>query len=309
MQNAYLCTYMKHHFLHTISILALLLIACSACKGTNAPEQPTLTVSIEPQRYLLQQIAGDRWHINTLLSKGADPENFDPALTSLKSLQDSRAYFTVGTIPFEETLISRLKPDSTLRIINTSSGIHLIEGTHHSHEHEHEHGHTHDTDPHVWSSIKNARIMARNMYQALIELDTDNADTYTRNYLRLDADLDSLDRELTRTLSPAQGDAFLVWHPSLSYFARDYSLHQIAMGMENKELSADAFRRHIDEVSGHNATIFFTQPEFDGNRSDNIVRQTGMKNIPVNTLTYDLPSELRRIATSITDAHQKANPI
>ena len=34
-----------------------------------------------------------------------------------------------------------------------------------------------------------------------------------------------------------------------------------------------------------------------------------MKNIPVNTLTYDLPSELRRIATSITDAHQKANPI
>lgn len=282
-------------------------MTCSACNGngTGTDTQPTLTVSIEPQRYLLQRIAGDRWHINTLLSKGADPENFDPAISALRALQDSRAYFTVGTIPFEETIISRMKPDSTLRIIDTSSGIRLIEGTHHSHDHSHDHGHTHDTDPHVWASVRNARVMARNMYQALINLDTDNTDTYTRNYLRLDAELDSLDREITHTLAQAQGDAFLVWHPSLSYFARDYSLRQIAMGMENKELSADAFRRHIDEVAGHNATIFFTQPEFDGNRSDNIIRQTGIRNIPVNTLTFDLTSELQRIATSIANAHPK----
>lgn len=291
---------MKHSSYLITALLALLFLTLYSCTtgGKSSDTSHTLTVSIEPQRYLLQSIAGDRWTINTLLDKGADPENFDPALSSLKALQDSRAYFTVGTIPFEQSLLKRIGNNGTTYIVDTSTGIPLIEGTHTACNHDH--AHSHDTDPHIWFSVPNAKIMARNMLNALTEIDPEHAPTYTENYHILQAQLDSLDRTLTAALAPAKDASFLVWHPSLSYFARDYSLRQIAIAMDNKELSADAFRRRIDEVTNHKTAILFVQPEFDGNRSDNIVRQTGIQSTPINTLAYDFPAEMRRIAHSFT---------
>lgn len=70
---------MKYSAVLTI-IIGLCLL--SGCKGRQAGV-PVLSVSIEPQRYLLERIAGPGWKVNTVLSKGADPENFDPAMSTL----------------------------------------------------------------------------------------------------------------------------------------------------------------------------------------------------------------------------------
>ena len=72
----------------------------TACSQGDADR--TLTVSIEPQRYLLEQIAGDKWQVNTVLEKGADPENFDPPMSTMKKAMSSRLYFSMGTLPFEQ---------------------------------------------------------------------------------------------------------------------------------------------------------------------------------------------------------------
>ena len=53
-----------------------------------------------------------------------------------------------------------------------------------------------------------------------------------------------------------RGSSFLVWHPSLSYFARDYGLHQIALGgAEHKEVSIPALREAIEEARGSGASV------------------------------------------------------
>ena len=39
---------------------------------------------------------------------------------------------------------------------------------------------------------------------------------------------------LDSILRPCRGASFVVWHPSLSYFARDYGLHQIALSPEGR---------------------------------------------------------------------------
>ena len=270
------------------------LLLLSACVNRTESER-ILTVSIEPQRYLLEQIVGDEWTINTMLSKGSNPETFDPPMSALKSASNSAAYFKMGTITFEDVITAKI--GGKMKIVNTSAGIPLLHGTHNCSNHAHKH--INDADPHVWSSVRNAKIIARNMCDAMINIDTKNTNKYQQNYARLEAKLDSIDSEITRILADKQGETFVTWHPSLSYFARDYSLNQLAIGSENKEMSAEAFRTKIDEIKALGINVMLLQPEMDNSRTDEIARQSDIRTTTINLLGYDWPEQMIQVAKSI----------
>ena len=280
-----------HRLIFTLLAIAML----TACSQGDADR--TLTVSIEPQRYLLEQIAGDKWQVNTVLEKGADPENFDPPMSTMKKAMSSRLYFSMGTLPFEQTLIDRMNEGGEkVKTVDTSAGIRRLHGTHGPHD-----GHHHESaeDPHVWTSVVNSRQMARNMLDALVELDPDNRDYYNANYRRLDARLDSIDREIRTLLEPCQGATFVVWHPSLSYFAADYGLNQVAMGMENKEVSPMQMKENIDRARTLGARVMIVQPDFDQNRSAELARQIGATTLSVNLMSDAWIDDMLRTARTI----------
>lgn len=289
------------HHLHHIAAAILLAVMAACSKGE---QRPTLTVSIEPQRYILEQIAGPEWQINTLLDKNADPENFDPTMDVMKSVMRSRAYFRAGNMAFEDVVVSRLtenNPDMT--IVNTSREIVPIYGTHdHGSHSAHSHG---NADPHTWVSVRNTRAMAAEMHRAMTALDPAHADTYTANYRRLDQRLDSLDRAISATLAPKAGASFLMWHPALSYFARDYDLRQLSLGADGKEMSACGLKDKIDQAGAAGTHLFITQPDNDRSRTEEIVSQTGMNIINVNLNSYDWLDDLQRIAAAIAATPQQ----
>ena len=279
--------------INILTLVCATVILCSCNSGTSSNH--ILTVSIEPQRYLLEQIAGDQWEVNTMLSAGANPETFDPPISALKSATNSAAYFKVGSIPFEEILISKI--GAGMRVVNTANGITLLHGTHNCDNHNH--NHNNNADPHIWSSVRNAKIMAQNMRDAMIELDAENSAKYQQNYTRLTLMLDSLDQEIIQILNKKTNKTFVTWHPSLSYFARDYSLNQLAIGSEGKEMSIDAFRGKIDEIKSIKAEVMLVQPEMDNNRSKEIANQTGIKTVTVNLLSYDWAEQMILVAKSL----------
>lgn len=279
--------------INILTLVCATVILCSCNSGTSSNH--ILTVSIEPQRYLLEQIAGDQWEVNTMLSAGANPETFDPPISALKSATNSAAYFKVGSIPFEEILISKI--GAGMRVVDTANGITLLHGTHNCDNHNH--NHNNNADPHIWSSVRNAKIMAQNMRDAMIELDAENSTKYQQNYTRLTLMLDSLDQEIIQILNKKTNKTFVTWHPSLSYFARDYSLNQLAIGSEGKEMSIDAFRGKIDEIKSIKAEVMLVQPEMDNNRSKEIADQTGIKTVTVNLLSYDWAEQMILVAKSL----------
>lgn len=285
--------------LRTLSYVFFSTVALAIIFSCSKPEHsPTLAVSIEPQRFLLEQIAGPKWKVTTLLTSNSDPENFDPPVSVLRSAMGARAYFMVGGMPFEKKIVESMLQTSPIETIDCSQGIELLHGTHESCA-EHHHHDADDTDPHVWSSVKNARVMASNMLDGLIKIDPENTDYYRDNYSRLAQRLDSLDSAIASTLAPYSGKSFMVWHPSLSYFARDYTLEQIAIGMENKEMSAGEFRRRIDMARHHNASVLFLQPGYDAGRSAEVALQAGADTCTVNLLDYDFIAALSRVANAI----------
>lgn len=203
----------------------------AGCAGPASESRPVISVSVEPQRYLLEKLAGDRVKINVLLPKGTDPEAFDPSMGVIRDLEQSDLYLPIGTFPFEEELRERIISSNPELPVVMPEGLTILNG-HHCQGH---HDHCGSADPHVWTSVANLHAMASQMHRQLVSLDPDGREEYDRRYRSLTAELDSLDAYLTRTLAPLRGKSFLIWHPSLSYFAHDYGLIQITVQTDGKE--------------------------------------------------------------------------
>lgn len=234
--------------------------------------------------------------VRTLIANGANPETFDPSVNHIMNLAKSIGFLRMGNIGFEAAILDKVHgehPD--LPIFNTSIGVIPVTGTH-SHD-----GVTHNViDPHTWTSVKNVKIITKNMLNAMTEIDPSNASYYRTNYEHFAARLDSLDNAFAERLAPHKGEAFMVWHPSLSYFARDYGLEQIPAGSaDSKEMAMGALKDVIDHAADHNVKVFFLQKDLDGRQAEALGAQLDIEKVTVNPLAYDWETEMTAIVDAI----------
>ncbi len=285
----------KYLLIYTLLPALSVLSALTGC-GNAVSEKPIITVSIQPQKYLLEKIAGDKWDVKCLLSNGANPESYDPSLTHLMNLENSTAYFRIGNIPFESAIITKVtknKPD--LKIIDSSTGITLITGTHSGRKDDME------IDPHTWTSVKNAKKIASNMYNGLVEIDPSGKDIYSKNFKTLLHSLDSLDNSIKERLEPHKGEAFIVWHPSLSYFARDYGLRQISLSPEGKEASVTMMQAAIEQAKKAGAKVLFFQKDIDSRQATSANEYIEAKLVNINPLSYNWEEEITAIVDALSE--------
>lgn len=288
----------------------LLLAACTgrASKNNNGDEEkPVITVTLEPQRYFTEAIAGDKFKIVSMVPKGSSPETYDPVPQQLVSLGDSKAYFRIGYIGFEQTWMERLMNNTPhIQVFDTSKGIDLIlnNGNHdHNHGHGTHDGHIHAVEPHVWNSTANALIIAGNTYKALSQLDKANDAYYMARYDSLCQRIQHTDSLIRQQLSaPEAAKSFMIYHPALSYFARDYGLHQISIEEGGKEPSPAHLKKLIDLCKAEDVRVIFVQPEFDKRNAETIAQQTGTKVVPINPLSYDWEEEMLDVAQALAPA-------
>lgn len=285
-----------------IAAITAFVVMCGISSCNPESTKPVLTVSIQPQRYFLERIVGDKYDVLCLLTQGSNPESYEPGFNHLINLERSKAYFRMGNIGFELAILDKIKNNNPdLIIVDTSKNIELLKGTHGgAHSHNHSHGHSHEVDPHVWTSVPNAKIIVENMYKALIEIDSRNKKYFTRNYETLLAELSELELEMSQKLDSVECRAFAVWHPSLSYFARDYGLEQISMEYEGKEVPASVLKHEIDIVREHGVKVLFYQKEFDSRQIQTINEQLGTEMIEINPMSYEWTAEMRKIADALT---------
>ena len=285
---------MKNYFYLLIALLLL-----GACGHRQRTAVPTLTVTIEPLRYFTEAIAGPRYHVVSMVPEGNSPETYDPTPQQLVNLSQSTAYFQVGYIGFEQSWTDRLKANNPrLPFFDTSEGIELIRET------KAHHGHTHigGVEPHVWNSPKNALLMTDNICTALSTLDAAHADEYRARTDSLQHLIRQTDEEL-RTLLSGTGESFLIYHPALSYFARDYGLHQISIEENGKEPSPAQLQQLIRLCQEKNIQVIFVQQEFDLRNAQLIARELGVEVIPINPLSYHWQEEMLKVAHALTAAH------
>ena len=286
------------------TVLFLFLLLLSACSGRGKGDagERIITVTMEPQRYFTEAIAGDKFTVRSMVPKGSSPETYDPTPQQLVSLGESEAYLRIGYIGFERSWMDRLMNNTPhIQVFDTSKGIDLIlNNDDHAHGHNSHDGHIHAVEPHVWNSTGNALIIAGNTYKALSQLDKANEPYYRNRYDSLCQRIQHTDSLIRRQLStPEAAKAFMIYHPALSFFARDYGLHQISIEEGGKEPSPAHLKDLIDVCQAENVGVIFVQPEFDKRNAETIAQQTGTKVIPINPLSYDWEEEMLNVAKAL----------
>lgn len=285
----------------------LLIVFFSACSGQRSKDakERVITVTIEPQRYFTEAIAGDRFTVVSMVPKGSSPETYDPTPKQLVALGESEAYFRIGHIGFEVTWMERLMKNAPhTQVFDLSKGIEYI------HEGGYMHGdhlHAGGVDPHTWNSATNAKIIANNIFQALCTLDKDSEAYYLARYDSLVHRIektDSIVYNLTQQNEEAD-HAFMIYHPALSYFARDYGLHQICIEEGGKEPSPAHLKELIDISKFEDVHVIFIQPEFDRRNAEIIAKETGTRIVAINPLSYNWEEEMIHIAKSLAASPQE----
>ena len=109
--------------------LLILTLALALLTGCNRGPEPItndklqITVSIVPQRYFVQRIAGDHVQINVMVSPGNNPATYEPKPEQLKALSKSAAYMSIG-VPFESAWLDRiLATNQEMLLVDTTAGI------------------------------------------------------------------------------------------------------------------------------------------------------------------------------------------
>ena len=278
-------------------IYILTLFILSACGNTTQKsEKPILTVTLEPLRYFTEAIAGDNYEVVSMVPKGSSPESYDPTPQQLVNLSKSQAYFRIGYIGFEQAWMKKLEANHpNMKVYDTSQGIDLIRSEGHWHgDHFHEGG----VEPHIWNSTRNASMMADNIYKALCELDSTHQEDYQKRLDVLKQTIRQTDANV-RTLLENADSTFLIYHPALSYFARDYSLKQVSIEEGGKEPSPAQLKALIETCRNENVHTIFVQQEFDQRNAQLIANELGVNIVSINPLSYDWVKEMIRIAEAL----------
>lgn len=277
-------------------------MACGSGSKSGAGEgegERILTVTIEPQRYFLDQIVGDRFTVNTLVPPGASPETYEPPPSVMVDLGKSELYFLVGELGFEKAWSHRLaenNPDVT--VVNCSEGIELMEGHDHHHGDEEGHFQHHEgMDPHVWSSPRVVKQFTRNMVEAVVKADPDNEERYRTNYAELARMIERTDSIVGALLEEAASRSFIIYHPALGYFAEDYDLYQFSIEFEGKNPSPSQIKELVDIARAEKINTIFVQMGFDKKNAEVIAQEINAEIFVIDPLAYNWDEEMIRIAS------------
>ena len=282
-----------------IAGIIAVIAALTSCGGRESSGKAILMVSISPLKYIVESITGDDFDVQVMVPDGTSPETYSPNPQQMIDIERASLVFTTGLIDFETELTKKIgKTLDSNNIIDISKNIALIKGAC-SHNTIHHSGHHGGIDPHIWTSPEQLKIISRNVYDAIIARHPDSV-KYSVAYHDLLKELDKVSAEIRTKIASSGIRYFIIYHPALTYYARDYGIEQISLEDEGKEPSAIymkeiALRGKTDKVE-----YILYQRQFSQATVKSLATDMGATPVAVDPLAEDIVAELLYITDIIT---------
>lgn len=309
----------KRRNMHKALLFLVLSLFVFQCNSTlPSGDKPVVTVSVLPQLYFLEELAGDLVEVNVMVPPGASPASYEPDLKQMALLEQSALYLNIGSLGFEQAWLQKIRdlyPE--LRMVSLAESIDQIPqqaddharqdpGQHNRENPAHEHdGHAHEhgsLDPHIWMSARNGRIIARDVASALNELLPEQHALIGQRLRKLDSSLQQLDLEIENRLASLEQRSFMIYHPALGYFARDYQLKQHALESEGRAPSVAHMQDMVNLGRKEGIRTVFIQSQFDRANAETLARSLNAKVVQIDPLATDWPSQLKLLSTNLIKA-------
>ena len=213
------------------------LILCGALGGCTQPSEPDgglqIVATLFPQYDFARTLAGGRANVSLLLSPGADAHSFDPSPKDILTVTGADLFIYTGDNMelwarrlLESEDVARAVESGSLTVLDLSAALGLDEETH-AHDPAKEEAHTHEeeSDPHIWTSFRNAENMCRAIAETLCALDAAGEAVYRENLAAYTAQLHTLDVKMQEMVdSAAAGTVYFGGSFAFACLFDDYGL-------------------------------------------------------------------------------------
>ena len=308
----------------SLSLLVLLAVLLSGCASMFKPaveDNIHVTVSIPPQAWLVQRIAGGLVQVQSLAEPGDDPHTYEPSPQQMAQLAGSDLYLSIG-VEFEEAWLPRLaNTNRAMKVVDITSGIQWLSMEHEHHDdHEGEEGHadgeavsqpretvpgwysTEHKDPHIWLAPGTLSILASNTAEALINFNPENKAEYQAKLQALQKEIDTTAAELEALFKQSSGRHFLIVHPSLGYLAHEFGLEQIPVETGGLEPGPDSLAQLIAAARDLGVKAIFVQKDVDPKLARSIAEQLGIETlIEVDPLAANVLANIGLIGRQLAE--------
>jgi len=243
-------------------MVTVALFSCGFRKNKNDEgDKQVVTVSILPLETFIEEIAGNDFKVNVLLPPGASPADFTLVPSQIKDITLSKVWFRIGHIGFEYSWKNKIQQvNKDMKVIDLSEGLDLIRNE------TLPSGYTSTAagvNPHTWMSPALVKQMSARITEELSKLNPDRSSTYNENYLRFAKKIEELDNKIANELKEYKGNQFIMFHPSLSYYARDYGLVQYSLEPGGKEPTPQRMTEVVDLARREGIGVIYIQSDLD----------------------------------------------
>ena len=287
-----------------IFFLTALLLAFSLFCGKQSSESglPVVAVTIPPQKYFVDKIAGNLVRVIVLVPPGVSEHTYEPKPKQMADLANAKLYFAIG-IELEKAWLSRLTATyPALTIIHTDSNIAKIQMDSHAAttggtvDHESHEG----LDPHIWLSPELVKTQAETMTAALCAAIPAHAAEFRSSDSLFVIEINKLQQSIGTILAGSDsGRPVLVFHPAWGYFTREFGLRQVAIEINGKEPSARDLGTILDFAHRNRVAAVFVQPQFSRRTAEIIAAEAGAKVAIADPLAEDWDANLRAVAEAL----------
>ncbi|MBS3766012.1 zinc ABC transporter substrate-binding protein [Candidatus Bipolaricaulota bacterium] len=297
-------------------ILTTVLILAILIGGTGgsplADEKPVphkAIVTIPPQAFLVEEIAGDRFEVSSLVPEDGTPHSASITPEKLRSVRETDVYFRVGTpISFEVNNLSVFKEENQdLSVVKTSQGVELKAlDEHYGAESKGNETQNRAVDNHIWLSPSNLKQMAENVYEGIVEIDPVAKDYYKENKNKLIDSISAAQEKLSELLGEYEGRSFVVYHPAWGYFGDEFKLRQVAIQEGKDEPGPRRIREIANFAEEQGINRIITSSQFNPSTSKMVAKEFGGKVSMVNSMEKEILGELIRLGKEISVGYDKS---
>lgn len=279
-------------------IFVLVFAACIACDSHESGSGLKVIVSIVPQKYFVERIAGELVNVTVLIPPGASPAAFELSPSDMRTVSEADIWFSMGVIAEREWVeeFTDLNPD--LLIVNTVADIEMFPFDRDSHHHDHQHG---DIDPHVWLSPELVKLQVTTTADAVISTDPANEDVYRVNTEEFLSDIEELQGEIHQLLDPFTGRSIMVFHPSWGYFADEYNLVQVSIESAGSEPSPGEMIQLLEYARLNGIRAVFVSPQFSRSAAETIAQELNVEVVVIDPLAEDWLENMLETASAISE--------
>lgn len=300
---------MKRIWILAMGLLIAVLTGCAANQDT-IEEKKLVVVGIAPMKEWVETVAGDSFQVQVMIPPGYSPANYEPTTRQLLSLEEMDLYFAMGVGAETEGFLSRIFPKSDERVIHLYSEVGDVYPDRFMDAHEHNgeedaeeesEGHL-GRDPHIWLSIPRVIFMVERITEELATINPNEAASYQARSEAYIQDLMALDKELRDKFGQASNKSFMLFHPSLGYFADEYGLNMLVIEEGGKSATPTHLIEVIDLAKAEGINTVFYQAEFDENQARTIAQELNGDLVPLSILEEDYLNGMTQIGDALLKA-------